>query len=248
MTATVALLAACLALAPGPVIRLPPWPLSPDGDLVALDPPGAPLSAEGASVEDVGGGLWRVFPQTGAREVRLRAGGASAVAPVEPPPETIAIHAEPPRPLKGRDAEVSLTIEVRDPAGRPDAQATPPVLACTAGSVEAPVPAGPGRFTARYRPSPVRRPEVAIVIAISPRCPLCPTPRAVGAIALSISAQTEVPGRTDPRVRVTVEVAGRVFGPVEADEQGRFAVAVEVPPGEPLASGVSVDRLGNRRA
>lgn len=247
MTATAASLAAFLGLALAPGIRLPPWPLSPDGDLVAVDPPGAALSAEGARAEDAGGGLWRVVPRPGVREVRLHAGGASATAPVEPPAGTIVIRALPARPLKGRDAEVALAIEVRDPAGRPDPDALPPVLACSAGSVEPPAPAGPGRFTARYRPTPAHQPEVAIVTAISPRCPLCPTPRAVGAAALAISARTEVPGRTDPSVRVTVEVAGRVFGPVEADEQGRFAVPVEVPPGERMASGVSVDRLGNRR-
>jgi hypothetical protein len=120
-------------------------------------------------------------------------------------------------------------------------------LACSAGSVEDLTSAGPARFTARYRPSPARHPEVAVITAISARCPLCPTPRAVGAAALPISARTEVPGRTQPRVKVTVEVAGRVFGPVEADAEGRFQVAVEVPPGERLARGVSLDRLGNRR-
>jgi hypothetical protein len=248
VSTSLALAAACLGLALGAEIRLPPWPLSPDGELVAVEPPGATLRAEGARVEAAGDGLWRVEPEAGAREVRFAAGGASAVAPVEPPPGRVLVRADPARPVKGRDAEVSLAIEVQDAAGRPDPEAPPPVLACSAGSVEDLASAGPARFTARYRPSPARHPEVAVITAISPRCPLCPTPRAVGAAALPISARTEVPGRTQPRVKVTVEVAGRVFGPVEADAEGRFQVAVEVPPGERLGRGVSLDGLGNRRA
>ncbi len=248
MTASLTLAAACLGLALGGDIRLPPWPLSPDGELVAVEPAGATLRAEGARVEVAGDGLWRVAPEAGVREVRLAAGGASAVAPVEAAPGRIAIRADPARPVKGRDAEVSLTVEVRDAAGRPDPEAPAPVFACSAGSVEDLISAGPARFTARYRPSPARHPEVAVITAISPRCPLCATPRAVGAVALPISARTEVPGRTRPRVKVTVEVADRVFGPVEADAEGRFQVAVEVPPGERLGRGVSFDRLGNRRA
>lgn len=240
-------LAAWLALALGAEIHLPPWPLSRDGEMVAVEPSGAVLSAEGARLEAAGDGLWRVAPDGGAREVRLAAGGATAVARVEPPPGRILMRADPARPLKGRDGEVSLAAEVFDAEGRPDAAAPPPVFSCSAGSVEGLASAGPGRFTARYRPSPARYPEVAGIIAISPRCPLCATPRAVGVMALPVSARTEVPGRTEPSVKVTVEVAGRTFGPVEADAEGRFLVPVEVPPGEHQGRGLSLDRLGNQR-
>ncbi|HET6922624.1 MAG TPA: hypothetical protein VFI16_05700, partial [Anaeromyxobacteraceae bacterium] len=169
MTAGLALAAACLGLALGAEVRLPPWPLSPDGELVAVEPPGETLRAEGARVEPAGEGLWRVEPEAGAREVRLAAGGASAVAPVEPPPGRVLVRADPARPVKGRDAEVSLAIEVQDAAGRSDADAPAPVFACSAGSVGGLAAAGPGRFTARYRPSPARHPEVAVIAAISPR-------------------------------------------------------------------------------
>lgn len=242
-----ALAGACLALALGADIRLPPWPLSRDGDLVAVEPPGAALRAEGARLEPAGEGLWRVAPDDQAREVRLAADGATAVAPVEPPPGRILVRADPARPVKGRDAEVSLSAEVLDAGGRPDSGAPAPVFACSAGLVERVASAGPGRFTARYRPSPAHYPDVAIIIAISSRCPLCATPRAVGGMALPVSARTQVPGRSEPRVKLTVEVAGRVFGPVEADAEGYFRVPVEVPPGEQRARGVSLDPLGNQR-
>ncbi len=240
------LAAAWLGLALGAGIRLPPWPLSPDGELVAVEVPGAPLRADGARLEEAGAGLWRVTPLPGVRELRLQAGGDAAVARVEPPPGRIDIRCDPARLVKGPEAEAVLSVEVRDAAGRLDPEAAPPVLACSTGSAEPPAPAGPGRFTVRYHLSPARQPEVAVIVAVSPRCPLCPTPRAVGAASFPISGRTEVPGHTDPRVKVTVEVAGRVFGPVEADAHGRFAVALEVPPGERVATGVSIDRLGNR--
>lgn len=244
---SVALAGACLALALGAEIRLPPWPLSRDGDLVAVEPAGATLRAEGARLEAAGEGLWRVAPEGEAREVRLAADGATALAPVEPPPGRILLRADPARPVKGRDAAVSLSAEVLDAGGRPDPAALAPVFACSAGVVEGVAPAGPGRFTASFRPSPAHHPDVAIIIAISPRCPLCATPRAVGGVAIPVSARTRVPGHTEPRVKVTVEVAGRAFGPVEADAEGRFLVPVEVPPGERQGRGISLDSLGNER-
>ncbi len=244
---SVALAGACLALALGAEIRLPPWPLSRDGDLVAVEPAGAALRAKGARLENAGGGLWRVEPAEEAREVRLAADGATAVAPLEPPPGHIRMRADPASPVKGRDAEVTLSAEVIDAGGRLDPAAPAPEFTCSAGLVEGVARAGPGRFTARYRPSPAHHPDVAIIIAVSPRCPLCATPWAVGGMALPVSARTQVPGHTEPRVKVMVEVAGRAFGPVAADAEGRFLVPVEVPPGEQQARGVSVDSLGNQR-
>ncbi|MCM2333728.1 MAG: hypothetical protein NDI82_07255, partial [Anaeromyxobacteraceae bacterium] len=54
----------------GPGLGIPPWPLSPDGELVAA-PPGVALSAAGAAVEPVAPGLWRVVPEPGAPSVEL---------------------------------------------------------------------------------------------------------------------------------------------------------------------------------
>jgi hypothetical protein len=110
------------------------------------------------------------------------------------------------------------------------------------------VSSGPGRFTARFEMPATRQPELAVILALSPRCPLCATPRALGTAVLPLTGAAVVPGRTLPNVKVTAEIAGRTFGPVVADGAGRFQISVEVPPGERFGSGVSEDRLGNRRA
>ena len=239
-----AVASAALRLALADAVHLPPWPLSPDGDVVAAAPG---LDADGARVEPLGGGLFRVAPAAGAREVRLRAGSAEVVAPVDLPAGRIVIRARPERPVKGRDADVALDLSVMGPGGEPDPGAAPPVVTSSAGAVRDLRPAGPGRFTARLEMPAARHPELAAILALAPRCPLCPTPRALGTAVLPLTGATVVPGHTDPNVKVTVEIAGRTFGPVVADGAGHFDIPVEVPPGEQYGRGVSEDRLGNRR-
>ena len=234
-----------LALALSASVQLPPWPLSPDGELVGVTG-GAPLSAEGAEVQQVAPGLFRVRPSPGARVVKLAAGDAGAEAPVEPPPGAIQITADPPVPVKGRDASVALAFTVRDAAGAPDPTAAPPLVAASSGKVSALTPDGPGKFRARYEPSSARHPEVAVLFAFSPRCPLCATPRAVGDIILPLTAAIELPGESEPGIRTTVSVGGRTFGPVVADAQGRFKVPILVPPGAHAVAD-SVDETGNRK-
>ncbi len=244
------LAAAALRLSLGDAIELPPWPLSRDGDVVATE--GAPLKADGGDVERLaegrrGGGLWRVRPASDAAAVRLRAGSARETAQVEPPAGRIAIQASPAAAVKGRDSEVTLTLTVLDAAGRPDPGATEPLLSPSSGSVQDLRPAGPGRFSARYRLPATRYPEAVVLMALLPRCPTCATPRAVGAAAVPLSAAIDLPGHTEPHVRISVEVGGRTFGPVIAGDEGEFEIPVVVPPGERYGEGESVDELGNRR-
>ncbi len=244
-----ALAAAALAvrLVLGEAIHLPPWPLYPDGEVVALEGP-AKLQAEGARTEPLGAGVWRVVPEPGRRRVRLRAGATTVEVEVEPLPGRVEIEATTERMVKGRDRGADLRIAVLDAAGRPDPAAAEPVIACSAGTVGHLEAAGPGRFTARYELPTSRHPEVAVLTAVSPRCPLCATPRAVGTAVLPLAAAIELPGYTEPHVRVTVTVGDRTFGPVAADEAGDFKIPVVVPPGVRFGEGVSVDKLGNRQS
>lgn len=235
-----------LALAASPEILLPPWPLSRDGDLVALRG-GTALSAEGAAVERVAPELYRVVPGAGAERVTLRAGGAEVAAPVEPPPGTVAVSVRPPAPVKGRDAAVEIELEVRRATGEPDPEAPPPAIAVSSGRIRDLAAAGPGRFRATYEPAAARYPEVAVLLALVPRCPLCPTPRAVGHAIVPLAAAVALPGHSEPGTRTTVTVAGRAFGPAVADAKGRFSIPVVIPPGFRFASASSVDALGNRR-
>jgi hypothetical protein len=241
---TAALLA--LALTAGEIL-LPPWPLSPDGELVGVSG-GAELTASDAAVERVAPGLFRVTPAPGALRVALVAGEARAEAGVEPPPGEIVITAEPMLPVKGEHAAVTLSLDVRRPDGAPDEAALPPVLVASPGRVSAPAAVGPGRWRATYEPAAGPQPEVAAVLALSPRCPLCPTPRAVGGLALPVAASVELPGAADPGARTTIVVGDRAFGPARADRRGRFSVPIVVPPGVRKARALTRDRAGNRSA
>ena len=231
-----------LALAAVPEILLPPWPLLPDGELVAVR--GADgLSAEGATVEPVGRGLFRVVPREGAGSVRLAAGSATAVASVEPPPAEIAIEVSPRAPVKGRDRAVTLELAVRD--GGEDVRE--PEIVASSGRVHGVVRTAPGRFRAVYEPAATRHPEVAVLLALVPRCPSCATPRAVGQVTVPVSAAIDLPGRSEPGVRTTVTIAGRRFGPAVGDTRGRFTVPVVIPPGAHSGTADSVDAIGNQR-
>lgn len=231
------------ALAAAPEILLPPWPLSRDGELVAVAG-GAPLAAAGARVEPVAPGLFRVVPGEGASALRLSAGDVTVEAAVEPPPGEIAISFAPAAPVKGKDGEIRISLEVKD-AGA-GAIAAPEIVAST-GRVRDLAAAGPERFTAIFEPAPTRHPEVAVLLALVPRCPLCATPRAIGYAIVPLAAAIDLPGRSEPGARTTVRVGGREFGPALADRAGRFSLPVVVPPGALLAHASSVDAAGNRR-
>jgi hypothetical protein len=234
-----------LALAAGPGILLPPWPFSPDGEIVAVRGASA-LEAEGAAVEPVAPGLHRVLPAEGAREVRLRAGAASATAQVEPPPAEISISFSPAAPVKGRHREIALDVIVAA-AGGAEAERRPPEIVASSGRVRGLVAAGAGRFRGVYELPVTRHPEVVVLLALSPRCPTCATPRAIGYAIVPLSAAIALPGTSEPGVRTTVVIGGTSFGPAVADRAGKFIIPVVVPPGARVGLAESVDALGNRK-
>lgn len=233
-----------LALAAAPELLLPPWPLSADGELVAVRGADA-LAASGATVERVAPGLFRVVPEEGAGRVGLSAGGAAAEAEVEPPPGEIAVAFAPAAPVKGRDAEVRLALSL--PADAAGAATAPLELVASSGRVRDLAAAGPGRFTAVFEPAATRHPEVVVLLALAPRCPLCAAPRAVGYAVVPLAAAIDLPGRSEPGAATTVTVGGRAFGPAAADAEGRFSIPVVVPPGASGGEAASVDAAGNRR-
>jgi hypothetical protein len=241
-----AAISALLLGAAAPALHVPPWPLAADGDVVATAP-GVPLEAEGALLVPLAPGLHRVVPLPGAREVVLAAGALRRTVPVAPPPGGVEVTATPAQPVKGRDRIVALGFAVHASDGTLDQGAPPPVVSLSAGRLGPLVPDGPGRFRAEYELPAARHPEVAVIVAIVPRCPLCATPRAAGAAALPLAAGIALPGRAEPGARTTVEVGGCVFGPAVADAQGRFSVELVVPPGARTAAATSVDPLGNRK-
>lgn len=235
-----------LAAAAAPGLGLPPWPLSPDGELVAA-PPGVVLVVSGGEAVLVAPGLWRVVPAEGVREVALQAGPHRAVAPVEPPPGRIELAFAPERPVKGQDVAVTVDLVVRARAGELDGDAPPPRVTISAGRLGPLEPQGPGRYRATFTLPTTRFPEPVAFLAVVPRCPRCATPRALGAAWLPLPAAVDLPGRSDPGVSTTVEIGGTTWGPVTADRGGRFQVPVVVPPGAGTAAARSVSARGNQR-
>ncbi len=234
-----------LALATGPEILVPPWPLSPDGDLVAVRD-NAPLTVWRGAVEAVGQGLYRVTPETGAGEVSLASGSARAAALVAPPPGTIALSIRPAAPVKGRDGKIEIDLVLPD-GDAPAFDSVPPEIVASSGRVIEAAPSGPGRFRAVFEPEPTRNPEVVVLLAVSPRCPLCPTPRAIGFAVFPLAAAIDLPGIAEPGARTTIVIAGRTFGPAVASRTGAFSLPVVVPPGAQAGTALTVDAIGNRK-
>jgi hypothetical protein len=85
----------------------------------------------------------------------------------------------------------------------------------------------PGVFEAVLQPPPEAHPQLAIVSAI--------TPAGVAFAGLPLVGRGVAVARTEPNARITVEIRGRVFGPVLADDRGIARVPVEVPPGVSFA-------------
>jgi hypothetical protein len=228
-------------------LALPPWPLSPDGDRISVTGEVAP-SADGGAIAPEGGGVWRVQPEPGRTKVQLRAGAVLVEAAVAPPPGRIVLTADPPAPVKGRDRQVRLQLEVTDAAGEPLALEGPPLLSVSSGKV-GPLVRGerPGSFAATWEPSESPQPEVLGIVALAPRCPLCATPLAQGVARVPVAAAIDLPGRSEPGVATRVEIGGRAWGPVRADGEGRFSIPVVVPPGSRWALATSMSAAGNER-
>jgi hypothetical protein len=228
-------------------IGVPPWPLSPDGDAVAVFDD-VPLQAEGATVERAVGRVWIVRPEPGRGVVLLKAGGQSTSVPVAAAPGRIRVTFEPAAPVKGRDRSVRILLEVLDRAGAALALAQPPSVSASTGRLGPVAPAGAaGRYEATWQPADSPQPEVLGVVAIAPRCPLCATPLADGVARLPVAAAIELPGKSDPGVLTRVEIAGRTWGPVRADAEGRFSLPVVVPPGARWGLATSQSAVGNER-
>lgn len=81
----------------------------------------------------------------------------------------------------------------------------------------------PGTFEAVFEPPKEAHPQLALVVALAPG--------GVGFAWLPLVGRGTAVARTEPNARITVDIRGRIFGPVVADERGVAQVPVEVPPG-----------------
>jgi hypothetical protein len=133
----------------------------------------------------------------------------------------------------GLDARANLTLGIE---GLDAAFAVPGRVRASVGTVGpfAADPTSPGTFRTVYRAPAEIRPQAAI-LAVEV---LLPGGRRTYAVTcLRLDAPTQFPLRTSPDARVTIDIAGRIFGPVVADSTGQVFVPIVVPPG--VASGTA---------
>jgi hypothetical protein len=131
----------------------------------------------------------------------------------------VAVLAEPSTIRLGKDARATLRVE---------AAAEAPALLTSVGRIENVRAAGAGSWIADYFPPDAELPQVAIVTAV--------VRGEIGWTAIPLWGQGDAVVKTRPRGNISVEIAGKTFGPVVADAAGQAQIPVEVPPGVREAS------------
>lgn len=178
---------------------------------------------------------------SGAR--RLRAVQELALCPH--PVGTVRVKAEPARLLAGEGQQAALHIRVADPQGMP-LSGQPLQITTNVGRIDLFRDLGDGSYRAVFLPPDDPYPQVAIIMVANPAAARLDRV-AVGRVVIPITARIELPGKTAPRTRMEMVVAGRRFGPVRADRRGDFEIPILVPPGYGTGRATSIDRAGNRK-
>ncbi len=142
--------------------------------------------------------------------------------------DPFAVTATPQRVLLGRDAVVSLRVEV--PPGSPPLRA-----AASVGRLIPQPPAPSGALQYLWTPPDIRYPLLAVLAfwVDTPEGPPQVTP-----VYIPLLGRTtlDVATNVGAGAQVVVQVAGASFGPVRTNRLGRAKVPVEVPPGVREAS------------
>jgi hypothetical protein len=132
----------------------------------------------------------------------------------------LAITADPPRLVLGRDAGADLRIAA--PLELAELSVT-----ASAGRVEGLRRLPAGGFTARYVPPPERHPQVAILAAVG----RAGEASLDGWLAVPLSGQGDARVKGTPGMDVSLRIGERTFGPARVGADGLAIVPVVVPPG-----------------
>ena len=224
---------------------------------------GRPQPADGAVVEAEGGAVkaegreglvasFLIAPRPTVKEVRVRARArglsTERVFALGPPSAKVALSLGDAVPVKGRDTAAPIDVRILRGDGSLDPESPPPVLRANVGTVDALERVEPGHFRARYLLPTTRYPEVAVLVAFAPWPHPDSVLGAIGTLLVPLASAIDLPGHTEPHARMSIEIAGVQYGPVQAGRDGRFHLPVVVPPGHRYGKGTAVDRAGNRRA
>jgi len=142
----------------------------------------------------------------------------------------------------GVDAEVRVTATL---SGCEAAGARVGRSQVTVGALDAFQPGPtPGTFTSVFHAPGDRFPQAAL-LAVEVLLPSGARLDSTAVIALP--ATTVFPLRTEPKASVTLEVAGRAFGPVTASVAGMVAIPIVVPPGVDQGRAIAIGRFGGQK-
>jgi len=144
----------------------------------------------------------------------------------------------------GVDTETRIAVSLAG-AGAEASQAVPARVEATVGTLGPLLPGTEaGTFSAVYHVPADRRPQAAL---ISVEVVLPSGRRAHGTTIIELPARTIFPLRTDPFASVTLNVAGRDFGPASADGKGQVAIPIVVPPGVEAGQARAQARFGGAK-
>jgi len=208
-------------------------------------------------VRPAGGGLYYLlfYPpslnaiQKSAWSISWQANGGTASTDFEMklcpfPAGRVNLSAQPEHLIAGEGQQAILSIEVLDELDQPDHKARLDLTVNT-GEIKNLRQVKPGFYQAVYLPPGDPFPQIAIVMAVNAASARFGR-LAVGRVIIPITARIELPGKTTPGTSMTMNIAGRSFGPIKPDERGNFLLPVLIPPGVKRGLATSTDRAGNR--
>lgn len=132
-----------------------------------------------------------------------------------------------------KNASVSITLRGGDAAAMNAADLQ---VRVTSGAVDNLTNLGSGQYSALFTTPTVAYPHVAMVTVADKKDPT----HTYGATAVPLVGKAEFPVSVAPNAKVMLKVAGREFGPIQADAQGRARVPIIVPPGASNATRVQI--------
>jgi hypothetical protein len=164
---------------------------------------------------------------------------AGDAATPAPPPLSVTIAPQRDSLTLGTDASTTLAVTASGPMA---GQAKPGRTRTTVGQLGDLVPgASPGSFTLEYRVPSERRPQCAIIAV---ELVLPDGTRSHATTRLMLPAATNFPLRSSPNASVSLEIAGRSFGPVKADADGNVQVPIVVPPDIAVGRARAINEFG----
>jgi hypothetical protein len=150
----------------------------------------------------------------------LAAAPAGAQEPVPAHGGVLAVSADPPRLVLGRDAGAELRV-----AAPPEVEEVS--LSASVGQIENVRKAPGGGFVARFRAPEARLPQVAIVSVVARTAAGLDD----GWLAIPLSGEGDARVRGEPGAEITLRVGDRTFGPRTVGPDGVAVIPVIVPPG-----------------